>query len=75
MKRRENGSEHCILRQEGASVTWPDVKYETVNRAAWLTRKHFESVDDVQGDPDVENIPNIEDDEDRLLDEPDSTPD
>lgn len=54
-KRREDGTEYRVLRQQGARVTWRSVNYDTVDCATVLDRNYIDSVDNVRHDPDVED--------------------
>lgn len=45
VKRREDGTEYCITRQEGLRPTWHAVVYKRGDRAIVLVCEFFESVD------------------------------
>lgn len=67
VKQREEGMEYHVPHQKGARVTWHAVNYETVRCATVLAREYLESVNGGTCDPDVGDVPEIEVDEDGLL--------
>lgn len=44
-KRREDGTEYGLLRQEGARVKWRAGNYKTVDSATVFVHKYFGSID------------------------------
>lgn len=70
VKQREDETKYCAWHQKGATMTWKAVNYETLNLATALVPESFELDDGVRCDPYMQDVLHIEDDEYRLLHEP-----